>query len=311
MEGILPLYKPAGLTSHDCVFRLRKILKTKKVGHTGTLDPDVTGVLPICIGKATKVAEYITEAGKAYEGEVTIGFSTTTEDASGEIVEQKPVNRIIQREEILQVFQSITGEIEQTPPMFSAVKVGGVRLYEYARKGIEVERPTRKVTIYSIELLDDREEFIGETIQFKFRVSCSKGTYIRTLAVMIGEILGFPAHMSYLQRVQSAAFSLDDCLTFDEIEKHMEAGTISSVLRPLETALSHLPKLRINDKVAEKVKNGALLQMPEHFKTSNGPIIAETADGLALAIYSNHPSKTDTLKPVKVLRNNLDEKGTV
>lgn len=311
LEGILPLFKPAGLTSHDCVFKLRKILRTKKVGHTGTLDPDVTGVLPICIGKATKVAEYITDAGKAYEGEVTIGYSTTTEDASGEIVEQKPVTRTIQREEILQVFHTLTGEIEQTPPMFSAVKVGGVRLYEYARKGIEVERPTRKVSIYSIELLDDQTEFSGENIKFRFRVSCSKGTYIRTLAVMIGEKLGFPAHMSWLQRVQSAAFSLEDCLTFEEIEKHMEAGTINSVLRPLETALSHLPKLLINDKVAEKVKNGALLQMPQHLKTSNGPIIAETADGQALAIYSQHPSKPEFLKPVKVLRNELDEKGTV
>src|SRR4051794_15877118 len=187
MEGILPLYKPAGLTSHDCVFRLRKILKTKKVGHTGTLDPDVTGVLPICIGKATKVAEYITDAGKAYEGEVTIGFSTTTEDASGEVVENKVVDRVISREEILHLFDTFTGEIEQTPPMFSAVKVGGTRLYEYARKGIEVERPTRRVSIYSIELLDDRKEFIGTTVSFRFRVSCSKGTYIRTLAVMIGE----------------------------------------------------------------------------------------------------------------------------
>ena len=299
------------MTSHDCVFRLRKILKTKKVGHTGTLDPDVTGVLPICIGKATKVAEYITEAGKAYEGEVTIGYSTTTEDASGEIVEQKPVTRIIQRDEILQVFHTLTGEIEQTPPMFSAVKVGGVRLYEYARKGIEVERPTRKITIYSIELLDEREEFSGETINFRFRVSCSKGTYIRTLAVMIGEMLGYPAHMSWLQRIQSAAFSLEDCLTFEEIEKHMEEGTITNVLRPLETALSHLPKLLINDKVAEKVKNGALLQVPEHLKTSYGPIIAETPAGQALAIYSQHPSKPEFLKPVKVLRNELDEKGTV
>src|SRR3954465_6689647 len=196
MEGILPLYKPAGLTSHDCVFRLRKILKTKKVGHTGTLDPDVTGVLPICIGKATKVAEYITDAGKAYLGEVTIGFSTTTEDSSGEVVERKAVNCVVTREEILNVLQSLTGEIEQTPPMYSAVKVGGVRLYEYARKGIEVERPTRVVSIYSIELLDDRDEYIGETVSFQFRVSCSKGTYIRTLAVMIGESLGFPAHMS-------------------------------------------------------------------------------------------------------------------
>lgn len=305
MEGILPLFKPAGLTSHDCVFKLRKILKTKKVGHTGTLDPDVTGVLPICIGKATKVAEYITDAGKAYEGEVTLGFSTTTEDASGEIVEQKLVDRTISRVEIINVLDSLTGEIEQTPPMYSAVKVGGVRLYEYARKGIEVERPTRKVNIYTIELLDDRTEFSGETIQFRFRVSCSKGTYIRTLAVMMGELLGFPAHMSSLIRIQSASFKLEDCLTFEEIEQLMEKGRIEEVLKPLETALSHLPKLLINDKVAEKVKNGALLEIPEHLKTSNGPIIAESTEGLALAIYSKHPNKPGLLKPIKVLRNEI------
>jgi tRNA pseudouridine55 synthase len=303
VEGILPLYKPAGLTSHDCVFRLRKILKTKKVGHTGTLDPDVTGVLPICIGKATKVAEYITDAGKSYEGEVTLGYSTTTEDVSGEKVEEKKVVDNFSRKEILKVLESFTGEIEQTPPMYSAVKVNGTRLYEYARKGIEVERPTRKVTIYRLELLDEREEFSGETISFRFRVSCSKGTYIRTLAVMIGESLGYPAHMSNLIRVQSAAFTIDDCLTFEQIEKLMETGTISTCLRPLEMALSHLPKYIINDKVAEKVKNGALLPIPDYLINSNGPIIAQTEEGNALAIYSVHPNKSGLLKPVKVLRN--------
>ncbi|WP_251549156.1 tRNA pseudouridine(55) synthase TruB [Neobacillus muris] len=303
MEGILPLYKPAGLTSHDCVFKLRKILKTKKIGHTGTLDPDVTGVLPICIGKATKVAEYITDAGKAYEGEVTIGFSTTTEDASGEVVEKKRIDRTISRKEILSVLESFTGEIEQTPPMYSAVKVGGVRLYEYARKGIQVERPTRKITIYSNELLDERDEFSGEVIRFKFRVSCSKGTYIRTLAVMIGQALGFPAHMSALTRIQSASFTLNDCLTFEQVEKLMEEGKIADYLRPLETALSHLPKMVIHDKVAEKVKNGAVLTIPEHLMKCNGPIIAETESGLALAIYSQHPNKPGLLKPIKVLRN--------
>ncbi|MDF2855164.1 MAG: truB [Neobacillus sp.] len=292
------------MTSHDCVFRLRKILKTKKVGHTGTLDPDVTGVLPICIGKATKVAEYITDAGKSYEGEVTIGFSTTTEDASGEIVEVKKVSSAIKRDEIERILESLTGEIEQTPPMFSAVKVGGKRLYEYARKGIEVERPTRVVTIHSITLLDDRDIFSGEdTISFRFRVSCSKGTYIRTLAVMIGEMLGYPAHMSSLTRVQSAAFNLEDCLTFEQVEKFMEEGSVETILRPLELAISHLPKYVINDKVAEKVKNGALLQIPEHLKNSNGPIVAETEEGQALAIYSIHPNKPELLKPVKVLRN--------
>lgn len=291
------------MTSHDCVFKLRKILKTKKIGHTGTLDPDVTGVLPICIGKATKIAEYITDAGKTYEGEVTIGFSTTTEDASGERVEQKPIEGPISRKDILKVFESLTGEIEQTPPMFSAVKVDGVRLYEYARKGIEIERPSRKVNIYSIQLLDEREEWFEDPIRFKFKVSCSKGTYIRTLAVTIGEKLGYPAHMSSLIRTQSACFTLKDCVTLEEVEKMAQEGSIKAVLRPLETGLSYLPKLKINDKVAEKVKNGALLTIPEHLKTCNGPIIAETEDGVALAIYAKHPNKPEFLKPVKVLRN--------
>src|SRR3954470_17482435 len=201
MEGIIPLYKPKGMTSHDCVFKLRKILKMKRIGHTGTLDPDVTGVLPICVGKATKVAEYITDAGKAYEGEVTIGYSTSTEDASGEVIERRKVDRTILSSEIMQIFQKLTGTITQTPPMYSAVKVNGKRLYEYARQGIEIERPSRMVTIYSMELLDDRIQFSGEDISFRFRVSCSKGTYIRTLAVMIGEALGYPAHMSDLCRI--------------------------------------------------------------------------------------------------------------
>lgn len=306
MEGVLPLYKPAGLTSHDCVFRLRKILKTKKVGHTGTLDPDVTGVLPICIGKATKVAEYITDAGKAYEGEVTLGFSTTTEDASGEVVEQKLVDRIIAREEIIAVLDSLTGALMQTPPMYSAVKVNGKRLYEYARKGIEVERPTRKVNIYSIKLLDERKEFTGQQITFRFQVDCSKGTYIRTLAVMIGERLGFPAHMSKLERIRSASFTINDCLTFDQIEEKMESGTMGDFLYPLESALSHLPKYRINDTVTEKVKNGVLLPIPEHLENLDGPIIMETEEGRAIAIYGKHPTKAGIIKPIKVLRNDQD-----
>ncbi|MEW8971162.1 tRNA pseudouridine(55) synthase TruB [Mesobacillus jeotgali] len=303
MEGILPLFKPAGMTSHDCVFKLRKLLRTKKVGHTGTLDPDVTGVLPICVGKATKIAEYITDAGKAYEGEVTLGFTTTTEDASGEKVEEKPVDRTITRKEIEQVLQSLTGEIEQTPPMYSAVKVNGKKLYEYARQGIEVERPTRKVIIYAIELLDNRESFEGEQVSFKFRVSCSKGTYIRTLAVTIGEKLGYPAHMSSLVRIQSADFTIEDCYTFEQLEEMAAEGNLADALQPLEAGISYLPKYRINDKVAEKVKNGALLQIPEEFVGISGPIIVVTEDGKALAIYRSHPTKTGMMKPDKVLRN--------
>lgn len=306
MEGILPLYKPAGMTSHDCVFKLRKILKTKKVGHTGTLDPDVTGVLPICIGKATKVAEYITDAGKAYVGEVTIGFSTTTEDASGEMVESKFVDRSITKEEVLSVLASLTGEIEQIPPMFSAVKVNGKRLYEYARQGIEIERPSRKVTIYSIQLLEEGIVQDDKTVKFSFQVDCSKGTYIRTLAVMIGDRLGFPAHMSKLERIRSASFTLNDCLTIAEVEKLMANGEIDHVLFPLEDALSHLPKYSINDKVAEKVKNGGLLPIPDEFANIDDPIAIETEDGKVLAIYRSHPSKQGLMKPVKVLRNDQE-----
>ncbi|WP_102271416.1 tRNA pseudouridine(55) synthase TruB [Cytobacillus massiliigabonensis] len=307
MEGILPLLKPKGLTSHDCVFKLRKILKMKRIGHTGTLDPDVTGVLPICLGRATKVAEYITDAGKSYEGEVTIGYSTTTEDVSGDIVEKRKVEESFSRDEILAVLERLTGEITQTPPMYSAVKVNGKRLYEYARQGIEVERPSRNVMIYSIELLDDRTTFSGDPIRFRFRVSCSKGTYIRTLAVMIGNELGFPAHMSELVRIQSASFNISDCLSLEEIEKEVESGTLSQKIYPLETALSHLPKYRINDTVAKKVKNGAVLNTPEQLNDIKGPIVLETEDGMALAIYEHHPNKQGLIKPAKVLRNESQE----
>ncbi|MGJ7921018.1 tRNA pseudouridine(55) synthase TruB [Neobacillus sp. LXY-4] len=303
MEGILPLFKPKGLTSHDCVFKLRKILRMKRIGHTGTLDPEVDGVLPICLGRATKVAEYITNAGKSYEGEVTLGFSTTTEDATGEVVDSKKIEAPITRQEIIEILQSLTGEITQTPPMYSAVKVNGKRLYEYARQGIEVERPSRQVTIYSIELLDDRDIFEGDTIQFRFRVSCSKGTYIRTLAVMIGERLGYPSHMSSLSRIQSASFSLEDCYTFSQIEEMVEEGRFSQALRPIEEALFYLPKLAINDKLAEKVKNGAVLPIPSYLQDQSGPIVVETEQGLALAIYQPHPTKAGLMKPDKVLRN--------
>ena len=302
MNGILALWKPKGMTSHDCVFKLRKILKTKKVGHTGTLDPDVTGVLPICIGRATKVAEYLTEAGKAYEGEVTLGFSTTTEDASGELVAEKKITESIKREQILDVLRSLTGTIKQTPPMFSAVKVNGKKLYEYARAGIEVERPARDVTIYDITLLDEREIFSGETISFRFRVSCSKGTYIRTLAVMIGEKLGYPAHMSDLVRIESAGFKLDECKTLTEIQELMEAGKEYEFLLPLERGLLHLPKLQINDKVAKKVLNGAVLPQPENWTIEKGQaFVMQDENGNALAIYQMHPTKENVMKPIKVL----------
>ncbi|EHL2530630.1 tRNA pseudouridine(55) synthase TruB, partial [Listeria monocytogenes] len=153
MNGIIPLWKERGMTSHDCVFKLRKILHTKKVGHTGTLDPEVEGVLPICIGRATKLAEYVTDEGKVYVAEITLGKSTTTEDATGETVMTKELADI-SADELQAALTKLTGKITQIPPMFSAVKVNGKKLYEYARAGIEVERPSRQVDIYSLTRLD-------------------------------------------------------------------------------------------------------------------------------------------------------------
>jgi len=302
MEGILPLWKPKGMTSHDCVFKLRKILRMKRIGHTGTLDPDVTGVLPICLGRATKVAEYITDAGKSYEGEVTIGYSTTTEDSSGDKVEEKVVTGTITREQVEEVLRSLTGVIKQTPPMYSAVKVNGKRLYEYARQGIEVERPTREVTIYKIELLDEWESLSGEQVSFRFKVDCSKGTYIRTLAVMIGEKLSYPAHMSDLSRTRSATMTLADCLTLEQIEEAQNNGTLVQRLRPVEDALVYLPKYEINDTLAMRVRNGSVLEAPPHLLQTEGPIAVYSEEGEALAIYVHHPSKEGMIKPSKILK---------
>ncbi|WP_299740936.1 tRNA pseudouridine(55) synthase TruB [uncultured Rossellomorea sp.] len=301
MNGILPLWKPRGMTSHDCVFKLRKLLRTKKVGHTGTLDPEVSGVLPICIGRATKIAEYITASGKTYEGEVTLGFSTTTEDAWGELVEEKKVDRTITRAEVEEILRNLTGDIVQTPPMFSAVKVNGKRLYEYARLGIEVDRPSRTVHIHNLQLLENWNELDSDDPSFTFEVVCGKGTYVRTLAVEIGKRLGYPAHMSALTRTQSASFRKEDCYTLEDVKEFVENENPKGLLLPLEMGLSHLPKMAISDTLAEKVKNGARLEEPEDWPESKEVVMEY--HGKVIAIYQRHPDKPGIIKPVKVLFN--------
>ncbi|MDR7072186.1 tRNA pseudouridine(55) synthase TruB [Fictibacillus barbaricus] len=296
-QGILALKKPAGMTSHDCVAKIRRIFSTKKVGHTGTLDPEVTGVLPICIGRATKIAEYMSDYGKEYIGEVTLGFSTETEDAHGEKVEEKEVNSNISFQKIKEILQSLTGEIEQVPPMYSAVKVNGKKLYEYARKGITVDRPSRKVTIFELELLNDEKELSREKPVFSFRVKCSKGTYVRTLAVMIGEKLGYPAHMSSLIRTSSGPFKLSECVTFEQLEK--AEVPLDEFLFPLETGISHFPKWQVNEEVEAQVRNGSVLEKPKELEQS--PFGVYNEEGKCLAIYQFHPSKPGLIKPEKVL----------
>ena len=204
------------MTSHDVVFKLRKILGTKKIGHGGTLDSDVVGVLPIAVGKATRMVEFMQDEGKIYEGEITLGFSTTTEDASGEVVERTPVESPLDAAEVDRMIAQMVGEIEQVPPMYSAVKVNGRKLYEYARAGEEVERPVRQVTIYDFTRTSEIS-YEGALARFRFRVKCSKGTYIRTLSVDLGQKLGYAAHMSHLTRTSAAGLSLDDALTLEEV----------------------------------------------------------------------------------------------
>lgn len=298
MDGILPLWKEKGMTSHDCVFKLRKILGMKKVGHTGTLDPNVEGVLPICLGQATKVAEYITDAGKAYVATVSLGTSTETEDSDGAIVEVDDSFKRFKREEILQVLQQLTGEITQIPPMYSAVKVNGKKLYEYARKGIEVERPERKVQIYQIDLMDDSELFEGKEVQFKIHISCGKGTYIRTLSVQIGELLGYPAHMSTLVRTESGNFGQKDCLTLKEVAELKESGNLLKHIRPLEDALAEFTFVELTEDLYDKIMNGQVL--PQHPMLVDNEVIVFTHAEKAIAIYRNHPTKEGLMKPEKM-----------
>ena len=296
-NGILILHKPRGMTSHDCVMKIRRLFQTKKVGHTGTLDPDVNGVLPICIGKATKVVEYMSGYSKQYEGEVTIGFSTTTEDKSGEKVETKKVVEQWSTSFIKGVLTEFEGDIVQVPPMYSAVKVNGKKLYEYARAGKEVERPERNITIHSIELLSEIT-YLNDTASFRFRVHCSKGTYVRTLAVDIGRKLGYPAHMSDLVRTLSGPYQLEDSLTFEELELKKELGTLSEVLIPFDTAVGYLPRVVVDSETEMKIKNGSVIPVKKGLEQNRFTVYNDK--GECLAVYQRHPTKDEWIKPEKM-----------
>lgn len=304
-NGILPLWKEKGMTSHDCVFKLRKILKMKRIGHTGTLDPNVEGVLPICLGESTKVAEYLTNAGKEYIAEVTIGSSTTTEDSDGEVVEINNDMKLFSREQISSVLTSLTGIIEQTPPMYSAVKVNGKKLYEYARQGIVIERPSREITIYKLELLSEESSFSGEIVSFRIRVACSKGTYIRTLAVQIGEKLGFPAHMSKLVRTASGSFTEANCMTLQDVQEKVESGNLKEKLFPLDYALLNMPKIEVPAYLEKPIQNGQVLEAMDELNIHDR--IVFTRNGQAVAVYVKHPTKLGKMKPEKMFSWELEE----
>ncbi|KXU02146.1 tRNA pseudouridine synthase B [Streptococcus constellatus] len=290
MDGIINLKKEAGMTSHDAVFKLRKILQTKKIGHGGTLDPDVVGVLPIAVGKATRLVEFMQDEGKIYEGEVTLGFSTTTEDASGEVLAKTPVLAPLDAKLVDEAIASLTGLITQIPPMYSAVKMNGRKLYEYARIGKAVERPKRQVTIYSFERTTPIS-YENQTARFNFRVRCSKGTYIRTLAVDLGVKLGYASHMSQLTRTSAAGMLLEEALTLDEIAEQVTVGDFS-FLQPLELGIGDLLKVELTENQAENVRFGRFIDVD-----SNETQVAGFFQGKLLAILEK---RNKEYKPRKV-----------
>ena len=279
------------MTSHDAVFKLRKILKEKKIGHGGTLDPDVTGVLPIAVGKATRLIEYMQEEGKIYEGEITLGISTTTEDASGEVVEVTPVSPDLSQEMVDQAMAAFVGQVVQIPPMYSAVKVDGRKLYEYARAGQEVERPKRTIEISSFERTSPLVAE-GDLVRFTFRVKCGKGTYVRTLSVDLGAKLGYASHMSKLERTGSAGLTLDDALTLAEISDLVEKEDFS-FLRPLELGIGDLPTVELTSEQVTEVSFGRRISLE-----TDVDLLAAFHQGKLIAILER---RDDLYKPRKVM----------
>jgi tRNA pseudouridine55 synthase len=280
MNGILLVNKPKDYSSHDVVAVLRGILKTRKIGHTGTLDPDATGLLVVGIGKGTKIMKYLNQDDKEYIATCAVGVSTTTEDATGEVVQQKEVNELIDLESVLSSFK---GSYVQTPPMYSAIKYKGKRLYEYARKGIVIDDlPKREIHIHNIELLSDITYQDG-VAYFTYKVHASKGLYVRTLSYDIAKKLGYPGHNSVLNRTKAGNFDLKDSYTLEEIQ------TGNYKLLSLSEALSTLPSIVADEIIKENVKYGRILPL-SIFKDHIPTRIIDKENNL-LAIYDKHPKR--------------------
>lgn len=252
MTGIINVYKPKGITSHNVVSFVRRQLNMKRVGHTGTLDPLATGVLPVLVGNATKLSDLIMADEKKYTARVVLGITTDTEDTTGEIVEKKEVS--VTEEQLLKAVQEFVGEIEQIPPMYSAIKVEGQKLYQLARKGVEIERKPRKITVYSIEVYD----FNGKS--FMMDVHCGKGTYIRSLCRDIGKKLGCGATMDSLERTMSGTFTKENSYTFEQIEEAVKNGAIDEIIMQPDSVLGEFVKVDINNENKAKIRNGIRLR---------------------------------------------------
>jgi tRNA pseudouridine55 synthase len=258
LNGVLVVDKPQNMTSHDVVAIMRRALNTKKIGHTGTLDPMATGVLPICVGKATKIVDFLMDRKKAYVCEMVLGSATDTQDCWGEITDKIDVFHVTEAE-IVAAINAFVGEIEQIPPMYSALKVNGEKLVDLARQGIVIDREPRKRTVHSIENIDVRHHTV------KFKVTCSKGTYIRTLCHDIGLKLGTYAHMTELRRVLSEPFDLQQSVTIEQIRQ--DASTLELIA--MEDALSFMPEVRVkaDERLIKRVENGVKTNFSRYVST--------------------------------------------
>lgn len=273
MNGILCINKPQEYTSFDVIARIRGMSKTKRVGHSGTLDPLATGVLPVFIGNATKACDMLPNDDKSYVAEFKLGVTTDTLDISGSVI--KTVEANVSAEQIEAILPKFRGDIMQVPPMYSAVRINGQRLYDIARQGISVERTPRPVTIMSLELLD----YDQQTSTGKLSISCSKGTYIRTIISDIGDLLEVGGIMTSLVRTKACGFLLEECITLEQAQQLTTDGTLEAKLLPVDRMFAHLPKITLNEIQSIKFRNGVKLDLNR--------VIYKDIDGLH-RVYDNN-----------------------
>lgn len=255
MDRIFNIKKPPGMTSHDVVYKVRKILGTKKVGHTGTLDPDAVGVLPICVGRATKVCDLILNKDKAYECELTLGVDTDTYDSSGEVVFEKDLSDLTD-EQVVDALMSQVGDIDQYPPKYSALKVKGKKMCDLVRRG-RADEIVLKPRPIKIKKIDIKSLDIPKIL---FEIDCSKGTYVRSVCHDVGQILGVGGHMSRLTRTRSGIFSLDDSISLEELEKFRDEGSLIDHSYSVEDVLADFPFLKIKDNASKYYSNGGMIE---------------------------------------------------
>ena len=264
IDGLLVLDKPSGMSSNAALQQAKRLFGAAKAGHTGSLDPLATGVLPLCFGEATKFSQFLLDADKGYESTFVLGVGTETADADGAVIAQTSAAHLSE-EQVTRAMETLTGAIEQVPPMYSALKVDGQPLYKRARAGEQVERAARPVHIYRFELLSCE---LTEQVRLTVRVQCSKGTYIRTLAEDLGAVLGVPAHVATLRRCQSGPFVLNDCVTPEQVTAVKEAGSdagLDALLQPIESCIQHLPRLSLSEAATFYIRQGQPVLVP------NGP----------------------------------------